>query len=96
MEAWLLVSSLLRRQFKINDWENIMCLAVPGKITKVSAKKAMVDINGTSCQAGLALSDSVKVGDYVLMHAGYVIEKLSDEEAVENLDAIKNYSNLLD
>ena len=64
-----------------------MCLAIPGKIIKIDSDKnhAMVDYGeGTKRRANISLVD-VKVGDYVLVHAGFAIEVLNENEAKETL-----------
>jgi hydrogenase expression/formation protein HypC len=62
-----------------------MCLAVPVKITKVAGKEAEVDIGGISQHISLWLTPEAKVGDYVLLHTGYAISVLDQEEAQETL-----------
>ena len=64
-----------------------MCLAIPGKITKISSDKkhALVDYGeGTKRKANISLVD-VKIGDYVLVHAGFAIEVLNKKEARETI-----------
>jgi len=62
-----------------------MCLAVPVKITKVEGKEADVEIGGISQHISLWLTPEAKVGDYVLLHTGYAISILDQEEAAETL-----------
>ena len=73
-----------------------MCLAVPGQIIKISGDRAKVSISGVLYDAGIALMDNLSVDDWVLMHAGFIIEKLDIEEAEKNLEAIKKYTNLIE
>jgi hydrogenase expression/formation protein HypC len=62
-----------------------MCLAVPAKVLSVDGDKAKVDFGeGVLREVDVTLVDA-KVGDYVLVHAGYAIQKLSPEEAMETL-----------
>ncbi len=62
-----------------------MCLAVPAKVLRVDGDKAKVDFGeGVLREVDVTLVDA-KVGDYVLVHAGYAIQKLSPEEAMETL-----------
>jgi hydrogenase expression/formation protein HypC len=61
-----------------------MCLAIPAKVIKVQDGKAQVDFGGISREVDVSLVD-VKVGEYVLVHAGYAIQVLSQEEAEETL-----------
>jgi len=68
-----------------------MCLAIPGKIIEIDNKKeiAVVDYgNGTKRKANVSLVN-VKLGEYVLVHAGFAIEKLNEKEAQETLDLFR-------
>jgi len=62
-----------------------MCLSVPAKIIEIDEQMAEVDVLGNRHAASLALIDDVKIGDYVLLHAGFAITKMSPEEAAETL-----------
>ncbi|MGP8080514.1 MAG: HypC/HybG/HupF family hydrogenase formation chaperone [Dehalococcoidales bacterium] len=62
-----------------------MCLAIPVKITKVEGKEAEVDIGGISRRISVWLTPEAKVGDYVLLHTGYAISILDQQEAAETL-----------
>lgn len=66
-----------------------MCLAIPGKVLAIEGETARVSINGAICSAGLAIAEDVHVGDYVIVHAGFVLQKLSAQEAEEELSAIR-------
>ena len=62
-----------------------MCLAIPAKVIKVNGNFAKVDFGeGVLREVNVSLVDT-KVGDYVLVHAGYAIQVLSEEEAMETL-----------
>lgn len=63
-----------------------MCLAVPGLIKEINEDKAKVDFGGVTREANVSLVD-VEKGDYVIVHAGYAIEKLEEEEAKKSLEA---------
>ncbi len=62
-----------------------MCLAVPVKVLKIDGLKAMVELGGLSRQASIMLVPDTQVGDYVLLHAGFAIQKLDEREAEETL-----------
>ncbi len=62
-----------------------MCLSIPGKVISVDGDKAVVSVGGTQYETSLQLLEEVNVGDYVLMHTGFAIQKLSEEEAEETL-----------
>lgn len=62
-----------------------MCLAIPGKVVSIIKEKAQVDFGeGVLREVNVTLVD-VKVGDYVLVHAGYAIQVLDEAEALETL-----------
>jgi hydrogenase expression/formation protein HypC len=62
-----------------------MCLAVPGKIVEISGDKAKVQYSeGVTNSANISLVD-VKIGDWVLVHAGFAIRTLSEADALETL-----------
>ncbi|MFP4050464.1 MAG: HypC/HybG/HupF family hydrogenase formation chaperone [Thermoplasmata archaeon] len=63
-----------------------MCLAVPGKIESIEGDNAKIDFGGVTRKANISLVDA-EIGDYVIVHAGYAIERLDDEEAQKSLDA---------
>lgn len=66
-----------------------MCLGIPAKIMKIDGEYADANINGATIRIGLQLLENVKQGDYVLVHTGYALEKLSEKEALETLDTIR-------
>jgi hydrogenase expression/formation protein HypC len=57
-----------------------MCVALPGKVIEIKEKDAVVDFNGNQVTARLGLVD-VQPGDYVLVHAGCILQKVSTDEA---------------
>ena len=63
-----------------------MCVALPGKVIKMQGEDAIVDFNGNQVTAKAGLVD-VCEGDYVLVHAGCILQKVSKQEA-EDLDAL--------
>ncbi|HII83839.1 MAG TPA: HypC/HybG/HupF family hydrogenase formation chaperone [Methanobacterium subterraneum] len=64
-----------------------MCIAAPAKILEINDNVATVDFGGVRQQAKLDLVSDVDIGRYVLVHSGYAIEVLSDQEAQESLEA---------
>jgi hydrogenase expression/formation protein HypC len=71
-----------------------MCLSIPSKVISINGDKAMVSVGGTEYEASLQLLDDVKVDDYVLIHTGFAIQKISEEEAQETLKLVKELDNL--
>lgn len=64
-----------------------MCLAIPGRVTAINDGIAEVDYGGVSKKASTRLFENVKVGDCVLVHAGFIIQIL-DEESGDELEKI--------
>jgi hydrogenase expression/formation protein HypC len=63
-----------------------MCLAIPVKVVEMrDGDQAMVDVGGVRKEISLALVDGISVGDYVILHVGYAIQKLDPEEAEKTL-----------
>lgn len=73
-----------------------MCLAVPGLIEEINSQgpMAMATVNFSGIQKEVCIEwvQDVAVGDYVVVHAGFAINKLDKEEALENLRLIKEVS----
>ncbi len=59
-----------------------MCVAIPGKVIELNGKLGKVDFNGNIIEVNVSLVD-VKVGSYVLVHAGYAVEVVKRELAEE-------------
>ena len=63
-----------------------MCLAIPAKITELLPdKRAIVDVGGIQREISIDLVNSLSIGDYVILHAGYALTKLNEEEAKQTL-----------
>ncbi len=71
-----------------------MCLAVPMKIVRMQGSKGIVDIGGVKREIGLQLLKDVQVGDYVIVHAGFAIQRLDEEEALETLSLFAEMERL--
>jgi len=74
-----------------------MCLSIPSKVVKIDKERnvATVDTMGVQREAGLELmeEDDVKIGDYVLLHIGFIMNKIDEEDALESL---KVYNEILE
>lgn len=66
----------------------IMCLSIPAKVVAIKGEYATVSFGGNSYRAGLQLLSNLEVGDYILLHAGFAIQKLDQEEAENTLRLI--------
>lgn len=67
-----------------------MCVALPGKVIEIKSRDAVVDFNGNQVTARAGLVD-VKVGDFVLVHAGCVIQKVTQQD----MDDLENLNELM-
>jgi hydrogenase expression/formation protein HypC len=66
-----------------------MCLAIPSRIIKIQDNMATIDVEGVQRQASLLLLEDARVGDYVIVHAGFAIQKLDEASAQETLDLLR-------
>ncbi len=62
-----------------------MCLSIPAKIISIEGSMAEVSAGGTIFRAGLQMIENARVGDYVLLHAGFAIQKISEKDAEETI-----------
>ena len=62
-----------------------MCLAIPALITAIEGNRATVEMAGVVQQASLRMMPDARVGEYIIIHAGFAIEKLDEEEAKETI-----------
>jgi len=62
-----------------------MCLAVPAKVLSVEGQEAEVDIGGVRRRISIVLTPEVRSGDYVLIHTGFAINVVDEQEAQETL-----------
>jgi len=56
-----------------------MCLSIPARIVSIEGSMADVSAGGTIFKAGMQMIENPKVGDYILLHAGFAIQKISEE-----------------
>jgi len=62
-----------------------MCWAVPAKVIEIQGPLGKVELSGTVREVGLQLLEGLQIGDYVLIHAGFAIQKVDEEEAIKTL-----------
>jgi hydrogenase expression/formation protein HypC len=72
-----------------------MCLSIPAKIVSIDGNTADVFVGGSIFKAGLHMIENAKVGDYILLHAGFAIQKIGEEEAVETIRLLEEMNNSL-
>lgn len=73
-----------------------MCLAVPLKIVEINGKDAVGEKDGVRRKIRLDFIKEPKIDDYVIVHAGFAIEKLGKEQAEEDLEAIREVEDALE
>jgi len=74
-----------------------MCLAIPVRVEQfVGADSAIVSLGGVRKEISLALVDDVAVGDYVIVHVGYALQKLDESEALQTLALFAEMSAISD
>ena len=72
-----------------------MCLAVPLRLTAVNGKTATAEAMGMSVELRVDFIAEPKVGDYVIVHAGFAIERLPEKQALEDLQAWQEVGDAL-
>lgn len=69
-----------------------MCLGIPAKVIEITAdKKGKIDYLGTKVKTDFSLLENIKVGDWVIVHAGFAISRLDEQEAQETLDLLRDF-----
>ncbi len=73
-----------------------MCLAVPVKIVNIDLKKnkAIGEVSGVKREVDLGFLKNIKEGDYVLLHAGFAIQKINEKEAEKSLKVWKEMEDI--
>jgi len=66
-----------------------MCLAIPSKIVDIENGMATIDVDGVQRSASLMLLEDAAVGDFVIVHAGFAIQKLDQAAAAESLQLLR-------
>lgn len=70
-----------------------MCVAAPGRVVKINGNTAVIDYNGNRVNANKGIVD-VKIGDWVLVHAGLIIQILPEDEAKNMADIFSELEEL--
>lgn len=71
-----------------------MCLGIPGKVAWLKDDKAGIDFGEVVVEAGTQIVGDISVGDFVLVHSGYILEKLDMEEARKTLELFDDLARL--
>ena len=72
-----------------------MCLAMPMKINKIDGSLAQCEAGGLTQDIRIDFIADAQPGDYVMVHAGFAIEKMSEKEALENMELLEELKNAL-
>jgi hydrogenase expression/formation protein HypC len=72
-----------------------MCLSIPAKVVDINGNMADVSVGGTIFKAGLQMIENVEVGDYVLLHTGFAIQKISEKEALETIKILNEMKDAM-
>lgn len=72
-----------------------MCLGIPLKIIEINDKEAIGELNGVKRKVRVDLLPNLKLGDYVMVHAGFAIEIMNEEAAKDTLDAVKEIEEIM-
>ena len=73
-----------------------LCLAIPGRLEEIQDKNGIVDFGGVRRTVDLSLLEKCKVGDYVIVHAGFAIQILDEKDALETLDLLRQLEAAMD
>jgi hydrogenase expression/formation protein HypC len=73
-----------------------MCLAIPSKITQIKNNMATIDVDGVQREASLLLLEDAGIGDFVIVHAGFAIQKIDEAAALETLKFLKEAAALIE
>lgn len=71
-----------------------MCLAIPAQVKSIEGKEAEVEIGGIGRRVSLWLTPEARVGDYVLIHTGYAISVIDEEDAKETLRLLEEINEV--
>jgi hydrogenase expression/formation protein HypC len=71
-----------------------MCLSIPAKVISVDGVIAQASVGGAIVQTSLHLVDDVMPGDYILIHSGFALQKISEQEALETIRIIEELDRL--
>ncbi len=72
-----------------------MCLAIPAKVKEINGSLAKVEVYGNIREVGTRLVPDVAVGDWVLIHAGFALEKINEERAQETMRILEEMADSL-
>ena len=71
-----------------------MCLSVPAQVISIEDEIAKVSVGGTIMNANLSLVEDINIGDYILLHTGFALQKIDEKEAQETLKIFEEFDEL--
>ncbi|MCG6879612.1 MAG: HypC/HybG/HupF family hydrogenase formation chaperone [Deltaproteobacteria bacterium] len=71
-----------------------MCLAIPAKLIRIDEQMGTVDMEGTRRDVSLLLLQDAKIGDYLIVHAGFAIHRVDEAEALASLELLREMAAL--
>lgn len=72
-----------------------MCLAIPLRLVELNGNEAVAEANGVRRTIRVDFIREPKVGDYIIAHAGFAIERMNEQQALDNLQAIQEVADAL-
>lgn len=66
-----------------------MCVAIPAKVIEIINNEAIANYGGVKTSVNISLIEDLKIGDYVLIHAGCAMQKIDEDEAQKTLELFK-------
>jgi hydrogenase expression/formation protein HypC len=73
-----------------------MCLAIPSRIERIKDNIAVIDVDGVKRTVSLLLLEEAKVGDYVIVHAGFALHRIDEAVAMESLEILREAASLME
>jgi len=73
-----------------------MCLAIPMKLIERDEFEGLVELDGVQRRVSLMLLPEAEVGEHMLIHAGYAIGQVNDEEAAQTLELLRQYADAME
>jgi hydrogenase expression/formation protein HypC len=73
-----------------------MCLAIPSKIVEINGSVAVIDVDGVRRECSLLMLEDPRVGQYVIVHAGFALHTIDEEAAMESLKLLREAAALFD
>jgi len=81
----------------LNNGEvQLMCLAIPARVLKIDGHFATVEMGGNTIKISTLLTQDVQVNDYVIVHAGFAINKIDEYEARESLKVLRQLAESIE